>query len=202
MLKTLFFDLGNVLVFFSLPKMFAQLAECTGLSIEQIKKVLLDTDVRELYERGFIDTPQLYKIIQSHAPNPFSFEAFTTAFSHIFTPNTELWPLVEKLKKQNVRLVLLSNTSECHFKHIEAHYPVLQYFDHKILSYEVGVWKPDIRIFQKALAAANCSPHECFYIDDIPEFIQAARSVGLAGFVYTTVDSLQEQLFEKGCNFF
>ncbi len=201
MLKTIFFDLGNVLVFFSLPKMFEQISQCTGLSAEQIRKILFESDVRELYETGIIDTSQLHKIIQSVSQQPFSLEAFMAALSDIFTPNADLWPIVEKLKQNNLRLVLLSNTSECHFKHIESRFPVLRHFDHKVLSYEVGAWKPDVRIFQKALSEAQCAPQECFYTDDIPEFIQAARSVGLPGNVYSGVADLKEQLIERGCHF-
>jgi len=199
MIKTIYFDLGNVLIFFSLPKMFSQIAHCTGTAPEEVQKILFDTNLRELYEKGFIQTEQLYQTVQKQSPRPFSLQEFMAAFSNIFTPNVELWPVVEQLKKGGIRLILLSNTSECHFNYAYSHYPILQLFDHKILSFEVGVWKPDLQIFQKALGVAQCAPEECFYTDDIPEFIANASKVGLQGEVFTGVSQLKQVLMERGC---
>lgn len=201
MIKTIFFDIGNVLIFFSLPKMFQQLAVCTGLSAQSVETLLFGTDLRERYEKGLITTQELYHRFQKSSPRPFTLPEFTASLSDIFTPNTELWPVVEALKKTGIRLILLSNTSECHFNYIQSHYPILRQFDQKILSYEVGAWKPDPPIYQKALALASCSPEECFYTDDIPEFIAGARKAGLQGEIFTTVPCLKEHLASRGCDF-
>jgi putative hydrolase of the HAD superfamily len=201
MLKTIYFDLGNVLIFFSPAKMFDQIAQCTGLNPPQVKQALYDTDLRERYEKGLIDTEHLYRSFLKQSPHPFSLHDFMSSFANIFTPNTDLWPLVMALKRQNVRLILLSNTSECHFNYAYSHYPILHQFDHKILSYEVGLWKPDTRIFQKALTHSHCFPEECFYIDDIPDFIASARKAGLPGATFTDVPTLKKQLIQLGCDF-
>jgi glucose-1-phosphatase len=200
MLKTVYFDLGNVLLFFSPAKMFDQIAQCTGLLSAQVKELLYETELRERHEKGLVDTEHLYLAFLKQSRHPFSLHEFMTAFANIFTPNTDLWPLVTTLKKQGMRLILLSNTSECHFNYAYSHYPILHQFDHKILSYEVGSWKPDLRIFQKALSHSQCSPEECFYIDDIPEFIASAKKAGLPGAVFTDVPSLKQQLIQLGCS--
>lgn len=200
-LKTVYFDLGNVLIFFSLQKLISNLSRCTGISPKEIEDFFFKTDLRERYEKGLIRTEQVYQKFLSRAPKSFTLAEFTLAFSDIFTPNHEIWPLVEQLKKAGLRLVLLSNTSECHFNYAEAHYPVLRLFDHKVLSYEVGVWKPDLGIFQHALMHAQCPPEECFYIDDISEFIESARKAGLPGEIFTDVPKLKRHLAERGCDF-
>ncbi|HSX27037.1 MAG TPA: HAD family phosphatase [Chlamydiales bacterium] len=201
MIKTIYFDVGNVLIFFSRPQMMAQLSSCTGLSINQLYHFLFEQKLLEKYETGKITTEQLYHSIQSLSPREFSLQELLDAASTIFTPNTELWPLVEALKKARIRLILLSNISECHFNRISSDYPIIQTFDHKILSYEVGATKPNPLIFQKALAHSRCSPSECFYTDDVPEFIAGARKVGLDGEIFTDVPSLRKILIVRGCKF-
>lgn len=201
MIKTVFFDIGNVLIFFSLPKMFQQLSACTGLSAQSVEALLFGTDLRERYEKGLITTQELYHCFQKSSSRSFTLPELTASLSDIFTPNTELWPVVEALKKAGLRLILLSNTSECHFNYIQSHYPILRQFDQKILSYEVGAWKPDPPIYQKALALASCPPEECFYTDDIPAFIAGARKAGLQGEIFTTVPRLKEHLASRGCDF-
>jgi len=201
MLKTVYFDLGNVLVFFSYPKMLEQVAHCTGLDAEKIKRLFFDRNLRETYETGQIDSSELYSVFHSISPRSFSFRDFMHALSDIFIPNTALWPIVERLKKEGIRLVLLSNTSDCHFNRIYSDYPICHLFDHKILSYEVGACKPDPLIFEKALAVSNCSPQECFYTDDIPEYIASARKTGLDGELFTDVPTLCSHLIDRGCHF-
>jgi glucose-1-phosphatase len=197
MLKTIFFDLGNVLIFFSHPKMFQQVAECTGLSQDAIRKILVDEKIQQYYELGEIQTSHVYQIFKNRSPKEFELPELINAFSDIFTPNTALFPLVEQLKK-TFQLILLSNTSECHFNRALADYPVLGLFDDFVLSYQVGAMKPSEKIFIHALSKAGCDSKECFYIDDIPEFIDGARKVGLEGVVFTGVPALKKALAVRG----
>lgn len=194
-MKTVFFDIGNVLVFFNQEKMFEQISLCSGIDLFDVKKLLLEHHLGEQYEIGKIDSEGIFQIFQNHSPKSLSLYELLDAASNIFTPNFELWPLVEELKKQQVRLVLLSNTNECHFNHLYSHYPVLHLFDHKVLSYEVGSAKPNALIFQKALSYAD---GESFYTDDLSENILAARRLGLDGEVFTGIPSLKTHLASRG----
>ena len=198
MIKTVFFDLGNVLVFFSYPRMFQQMAACTGLSEEAVRKILIEEQIQVYYESGQIDSAHFHQIFQSRSPKTFALHPFLDAVSDIFTPNSGLYPIVEQLKAQGIRLVLLSNTSACHYARVSAHYPVLQLFDDRVLSYEVGALKPSETIFRKALSKAECDPKHCFYTDDIPEFVQGARKVGLDSELFTGVLALKSALALRG----
>ncbi len=194
MIRTVYFDLGNVLIFFSRPKMIAQIAHCTGMSPEQLMELFLQRSWSQAYESGQINSLQLYNLLRQQASKPFSLHEFLAAASNIFTPNEAIWPLVHELKAQGTRLVLLSNTCECHYNYIYSHYPILRLFDYKVLSFEVGFCKPDRRIFRKALQFAECPPEECFYIDDIPEYIASAKQEGLQGAVFQDVGGLRQTL--------
>ena len=201
MLKTVYFDLGNVLIFFSLSRMFDQVAHCTGLSMEEIKQLMIDQQLQDSYERGLLNSQDLYRIFKSKSTHPFSLHEFIEAISDIFTPNTALWPTVERLKKEGIRLILISNTCDSHYNRIYSHYPILRLFDRKILSFEVGHLKPDPQIFQKALSFSQCADSECFFTDDIPAYVAGARKAGLDAELYTDVPSLHRHLIRRGCTF-
>ncbi len=194
MLKTVFFDLGNVLIFFSHEKMVEQLAECTGLSQDIIWKMLIDEKIGPDYESGRLSTYELIQIFQKRAIKPFSSQEFLKAASDIFTPNVEMFSLIEELKGKGVRLVLLSNISECHFQFVFSKYSILKLFDDFALSFKIGAMKPSSEIFLKALSLANCEVKNCFYTDDVPEFIAEAKKVGLQGTVFTGVEALKKEL--------
>ena len=196
-MKTMYFDLGNVLVFFCYKKMIGQIAEVSGLSTPEVQELLLHKKMQEDYESGRIGAEHLYTQFARLGKRSFSLLEFFNAASDIFTPNEEIFPIVRSLKKQGIRLVLLSNTNECHFNRVYSHYPILREFDEMILSFQAGACKPNPLIFHKALAVAGCPKSECFYTDDIPEFIASARKVGLDSEVYSSVGELKRHLAER-----
>jgi len=192
---TIFFDLGNVLIFFDLEKMYNQLAACMKISPQILRdEHFLKPQILQKYETGLFSSEDLYRLLQSKSSHLFSFRDMMVAMSDIFTPNIELWPLVEKLKNQGNRLVLISNTNECHFNFAYSHYSVLKLFDRFILSYEVGACKPHPLIFEKALKEAR---GKTFYTDDIPAFVDAGRTAGLDAELFTDVSSLQIHLQKR-----
>lgn len=196
MIKTLIFDIGNVLLFFSHEKMFQQIATISNLEAAQIQQELLTLGT--LYEEGKITTEELYKHFSTLAKKPFSQEDFIYALTDIFQPNRTLFPYIEELQNRGIRLLLLSNICDAHYRHIVERYEVFKHFDYPILSYEVKARKPHEAIFKAALAAAHCQPEECFYTDDIEEFVTAARRLGIRAHPYTNPPAFLENLKQEG----
>jgi FMN phosphatase YigB (HAD superfamily) len=52
-----------------------------------------------------------------------------------------------------------------------------RFFEHMSLSYEVGVRKPDKRIYLDALEALNIKGHECIFIADEISDLEGARAL-------------------------
>ena len=97
-----------------------------------------------------------------------------------------------------MRLVLLSNTCQTHFDWVWEHYDILQRFDAHVTSCGVGAVKPEPAIFQAALNQIACQPGECFYTDDISNYVDAGRQHGLSAEVFTDVPSLMRHLQDRG----
>jgi epoxide hydrolase-like predicted phosphatase len=53
-------------------------------------------------------------------------------------------------------------------------------FDHMIISAEVGVVKPDARIYHMALEQIGVSPSEAVFVDDFIENVKGAQAVGMS----------------------
>ncbi|MEV7807297.1 HAD family phosphatase [Microbispora sp. NPDC088329] len=71
-------------------------------------------------------------------------------------------------------------------------------FDAVVISGEVGMRKPEERIFRHALGLLGLEPGQCVFVDDIEANILAARAIGLVGVHHSdpvaTIDEL-ERLF-------
>lgn len=195
-MKTLFFDIGNVLVFFDHMKMCSQVAQLSQIELSHV--VDLMHKYGDSYERGAVSSEQMHNTILEKSGLSLPFDAFMTAMSDIFEPNLPVIEIAKKLKKKGHRLFALSNTCEAHFLYLKYKYDFLSFFDGFVLSYEVQARKPEKKIFKKALEIADCKPYECFYTDDVVEYIQSARELDIDAEPFTGANNLQKQLAERG----
>lgn len=67
-------------------------------------------------------------------------------------------------------------------------------FQLTVLSFQVGLRKPDPEIYRLAARRAKLKPKECLFIDDSPEYVAAAEAVGMRGLLYSDVRTLQHEL--------
>ncbi len=95
-------------------------------------------------------------------------------------------------------MLVLSNTNAIHFPMVAKLYPILQHFDHYVLSYEVGAMKPSPQIYQEALRHAQCKPEECFFTDDIPAYVEAARREGIDAVQFQSAEQIERELRSRG----
>lgn len=70
----------------------------------------------------------------------------------------------------------------------------LELFDPVLISAELGMNKPDRRIYEHAIAVAGCPAEQVVFIDDSPENVEGASACGITALVYPGVDALRETL--------
>ncbi len=91
---------------------------------------------------------------------------------------TAMLELVRSLRRAGLRTALLSNSwgNDDYPRHL---FPEL--FDVVVISAEVGMRKPEERIFRHTAALLGLEPQECVFIDDVQANIAAAEAIGLVG---------------------
>lgn len=192
--KAILFDLGNVLVPFRQERGYAAFSEFTGLSAQEIADQLKKSTVYGDYESGRLNTAEFHAAMQDLLQLRFDLVSLREAWNRIFLPETATSDELVAALKRNYRLVLLSNTNELHFDWLREHYPILRHFDAFTLSHEVQAMKPDPKIYHAAVANAQCEPHECFYTDDILNYVEAARTHGIRAELFTGEADLRQHL--------
>lgn len=196
MTRTIFFDIGNVLVFFSYEKMLKQLSEICGIDPLVIRREI--EMIGPLYEEGTISSEELWRYFSKIATKNHSQKDFFEAMTTIFQENPSIYPIVNALKNKGFQLILISNTCEAHYDFLKETFPVINQFDMSVLSHKVNVRKPNKLIYEAALAVAECSSEDCFYTDDILEYVLAARALGIDAEPYTDTFSLIQHLKKRG----
>jgi putative hydrolase of the HAD superfamily len=66
-------------------------------------------------------------------------------------------------------------------------------FDDMIFSAEVGLAKPDRRIYELALARLQVQSAEAIFVDDVRENVETAQAIGMAGIL---VESTEQTIAE------
>jgi HAD superfamily hydrolase (TIGR01509 family) len=196
--KVIFFDVGNVLLFFSHQKMFEQIASVCETDIPTIQSFFQESNLQLRYESGKVTTNQVFDGLAKIAGHPLNKEHTHQALSEIFHLNDAILPLIRDLRQLPVRLIILSNISEIHHHYINEQYGLFDPFDKLVLSYQIGAVKPDPKIFRQALQIAECTAEEAFYTDDVPANIDAARKLSIDSETFTGAETLRGQLRARG----
>lgn len=94
----------------------------------------------------------------------------------------ELWedslPVVFELRQRGVRTALVSNCSHS-TRGIVDRLGLVDAFDEVILSFEVGLRKPDPAIYREALRRVDVQPDRAVFVDDQQEYCDGAASIGI-----------------------
>ncbi len=98
------------------------------------------------------------------------------------------------LKRAGYRLYGLSNWPAGKFALVRSRYPFFAWLDDMVVSGEVGVAKPDPRIFDLLLAKIGRPAAQCLLIDDSPTNIEAAHRLGFQTIHYQSPGQLQAEL--------
>ena len=109
--------------------------------------------------------------------------------------NKPLLEHIKRLRRAGYRTGLLSNFSdEARYVWSEV-YAFMAYFDGIVISSEVGLMKPDPRIYYLAVESVGVTVvAEDLFVDDFAENIEGANKVGLQTLHFTDPETAQEQL--------
>jgi putative hydrolase of the HAD superfamily len=197
-LRTLLIDLGNVLLYFSHERMSQQIAQVCQVSAVDLQQILFKQQLQRRFERGEVSEEGFRKVLECQLGRTLDAHALRRAGSDIFALNEPMVPLLDRWKRNGYRLVLLSNTCVTHYEWVREHFDLLDRFDDCILSFRVGSVKPEEAIFRTALKAIECAPNECFYTDDVEEYVSQGRSFGMHAEVFRDAGTLAGQLEKLG----
>ena len=197
LIKAVIFDLGRVIVPFDFTRGYARIAALTGVPADEIPARLKPTGLVERLESGDIEPRDFVREISALLGLHCTYEEFCEIWSSIFLPPTLISEELLRAIAAKYRLVLLSNTNAIHVEMIRGNYPHLQHFHALVLSHEVGAMKPSPLIYQRAVEAAGCLPEECFFTDDIAEYVEGARRYGIDAVPFQSAEQIEAELRKR-----
>lgn len=192
-IRAVFFDLGGVIVRTEYQAPRQRLAERFGMDYEDIDKIVFGSGSAVRASVGEIDEQEHWRNVMKTLKLPASdYERIRDEFFAGDVIDREILNFLRSLKP-GYKTGLISNAWSGLRDYI-----VREKFDdafhHMVISAEVGVAKPDPKIFHIALEQAQVQAKEAVFVDDFIENIEACEKVGMKGVHFRDAVSAIEQL--------
>ncbi|HUD10462.1 MAG TPA: HAD family phosphatase [Candidatus Saccharimonadales bacterium] len=184
MIKAIIFDCFGVLTSSAWKEFWSSLPTTT-----------IQDRARELnraYDGGLITEEEFFGQLHELTKRPIS-EIRKILFDKDPVKNTELINYIRTLRPQ-YKTAILSNIATTWIEDYLLSDEEKELFDDMIISFQVGLTKPDPNIFKLTVKRLRVKPSECVFIDDIDHYCAAARAVGMQAIVYEDFKQMKREL--------
>jgi 2-haloacid dehalogenase len=121
-------------------------------------------------------------------------ERWPETITHAIEPNAAT---LRDLKAAGVTVHAITNFARETFDVARRMHPFLDLFDHALVSADVGLVKPDYRIYHRLCEDTGFEPEELIFVDDSALNIAAARAVGYDAFHMPNADEAECRAFRN-----
>ena len=164
-----------------------------GLVDWGLAKLVFDNPVAHRATIGEADTEDVWSFVRKHLDLSLDdLRSLKRDFWDGDSLNLELIKYVHGMSDK-CRAVILSNAwtgARQMFKSI----PELDFFEEIIISSEVGIAKPDDRVFLQACQIINVEPKEVIFVDDMKDNVNASISLGMHGVLFDTTSQVVKEI--------
>lgn len=205
-IEGIIFDFGGVIMRTMDRNPRSALANRFNVSVDTIENLVFSSPSAKLAELGKISAHQHWQNVARALEA--SEEEIPTIRQQFFAGDRMDWNLLDYIQslRQQYRVALLSNafddlrleltgkSSPTSAYHISVSDHFLDYFDEIIISAEIGIAKPDHRIFQYVSTKLNIPLDKNVFIDDFPMNVEGALMAGMHAIRFENILQFQQDL--------
>jgi len=171
-----------------------QLADRMNMDRHELEELVFGGESGNKAQRGEISTEQHWANIRYLLG--FTQEQLQQMLDEFFYTDKLDEPLVDYVRNlhQTYKTALLSNASDDLRQRIKKNWHFEDAFDLMIISAEVGMVKPDPKIFQLTLDQLRVVAEEAIFVDDFQRNVQAAKEIGIHGIRFLNPQQVCEDI--------
>ncbi|MFI3206381.1 MAG: HAD family phosphatase [Clostridia bacterium] len=193
MINTIIFDIGQVLVSFNWQECFKKHFNKEEFEIAS-KLTICDENLWNDIDRGAIGFDQLFKYLDEK--EPVLSDRIKTALIDVhenLLPFSYANSWVKSMKDKGFKIYILSNYGTDTFAMSQKNFDFLNYIDGKLMSYEVGLIKPDPKIYEKLIEKFSLVPQDCVFFDDKIDNVNEAKKHGINAIHFTNYETAMKE---------
>ena len=198
MIKTIIFDIGNVLAGFEWKAYFRKFGYSKEV-LARIAKATVESKAWSEYDRGMLtDDEVLDEFVRNDPGIEKELRESLGNIDGMLVKYDYAIPWVKELKQKGYQVLVLSNFAHRAHHDCKDVLVFLDYVDGGILSYQEKTIKPEPEIYRRLLERYHLVPQECVFLDDLESNLAAAAEFGIKTIHFTDKDSAAAALKELG----
>lgn len=197
-IKVIIFDLGGVVFENGTHKAIKYLKEKYSFSDDLLEKIFYGKEALAFREGRF--TPkEFWRFIDSILPKESRLTArnIRSIWYNFYIPPKGMLELLANLKR-NYKLGILSGNIKERVDFLNEKYDFRKFFDFEVYSFDVGMNKPNLAFYQKALEKANVDAENCLYVDDHLEYVEPAKKLEMQTMLFRNFNQFLKELKQIG----
>ena len=193
-LRAVIFDMGGVLMRTVDQEPRRMLAARLGVILNELYDQIFSSESARLATLGKISTQEHWEQVRSHFG--ISPDEFPKAIQQFWEGDLLDQSLLRYLGtlRERYKVALLSNAWDNMRDILENEWKIASDFDEVIISAEIGLAKPDHRIYQLTLSRLGVGADEAVFVDDFVENVDAARWLGMRAIHFRSPDQARAEL--------
>lgn len=198
MIKTVAVDLGGVLFSNGTSVVAERLSRESGYDKDVILGVL-SSPKGTGWRKGLMRDDQFWAWAKGRFPENYDLSLIKKEWWESYLLDQGVFRLIRKLKRR-YRMIAFSGNVKNRVEFLDRKYGFRKLFDAEVYSFDYQLMKPDQRFVMAMIKEAGCRPEEIAYIDDIEEYLTAAKILGVKTILYQKgkIRELEEQLRRGG----
>jgi putative hydrolase of the HAD superfamily len=198
MIKAICFDLVGVYFTPKGVQEFKKNLEEMNISKEKIDAVIFNSNEVDALKTGTLPDEKFWDYVNNSFNLNKNMEEWVELFMKGYEVDPDIEKLVQIIRKNGYKTCICSNNFKSGIQALDNKFHFLSNFDVVVFSYEVGVRKPDKKIFQTLIDKSGVKPEEIVFSDDNPEKLSGAKELGINTFVYENFEQFQKELIKLG----
>ncbi len=192
-IRAVFIDFGGVIMRTEDKGPRTRQAERLGMTFRDLEKIFFESDSSQRASTGEIPEEAHWQAVaEVLGVSRQTADKITAEFFSGDRADEALLDFLRSLRPEH-KVGLISNAWSG-LRAFITRQKIEDVFDEMIISAEVGLMKPDPRIYRLALEKLEAQPEEAVFLDDVPVNVEAARSVGMSAIQFTQPEKALEEL--------
>ena len=155
-------------------------------------------EMNKYYKTGKWDGNKFWSWFCKELGIESSKEELIDILSQGYEINQDALKVCRKLRKNRYKTLVCSNNFPERVEMLNKKFNFLDEFDVAVFSFEVGVLKPDKKIYEELCKRSGLKPEEIFLADDNEKNIESAKKFGIHAIFYTDFNAFVDRLRSLG----
>ena len=192
-IQAIIFDLGGVLIRTEDRRPRQMLADAFRMTVSDLEKIFFNGESGDAAQRGDVTAANHWENVRVALNlRPDELEPTRTTFFSGDVLDRQLFDYIKSLRQRH-QMIALSNAMSDARTSLLNKWQIGDAFDRIFISAEMGMVKPDPRVYLAVFEQLNLSAPETVFIDDLQHNIKAAQTLGMRTIWFRS----REQTIEK-----